>query len=155
MANASPPTRRHRAERSPRPWIRPTLIVLASTALIAAAAVGDHLLSQDATTPRAPVTRPLGQATHPERTISSPRPTPSPTPDPLVRDALGLKPLEDIESGDRVIYQGKVCTWQKWDGNINTSMIKCPGEKAFEIETGRLTPVERKSKGTEVSAARC
>ena len=53
-----------------------------------------------------------------------------------------MKPLEDIEKGDRVIYQEHVCVWLLWDRNINTSTIRCRGQHAFQIQTGRLTPVE-------------
>jgi hypothetical protein len=63
--------------------------------------------------------------------------------DPVAR-ARQVKPLEDIQAGDRVLYQGHVCTWQLWNGSINTSTITCPGQKSFEIQTGRLTPVESK-----------
>lgn len=78
-------------------------------------------------------------------------PAPSPTSQPLVSTppnvdlvaaAMKVKPLEDIQKGDRVIYQGHVCRWQLWDLNINTSTIKCASRKAFQIQTGRLTPVE-------------
>lgn len=72
-------------------------------------------------------------------------PTPSATAADLVARARQIKPLEDIHKGDRVLYQGSVCTWQLWDKDITTSTIKCPGAKAFQIQTGRLTPVELKT----------
>ncbi len=64
--------------------------------------------------------------------------------DDLVANALKIKPLENIERGDRVIFRGKVCAWQMWNRTINTSTIKCPGRNVFQTQTGRLTPVELK-----------
>jgi len=64
----------------------------------------------------------------------------------LVANARKIKPLEDIEKGDRVLFRGRVCTWQLWSKNINTSIIKCPGRELLQTQTARLTPVElRKS----------
>ncbi len=71
--------------------------------------------------------------------------TPAPTTTDLVQRAAEVKPLEDIKKGDRVLYQGHVCRWQLWNLNINTSTIKCTSGKAFQIQTGRLTPVELKT----------
>jgi hypothetical protein len=62
----------------------------------------------------------------------------------LVANAKRIKPLEDIKKGDRVIFRGQVCVWQLWNGDINTSTIKCPGRNRFLTQTGRLTPVELK-----------
>ncbi len=69
--------------------------------------------------------------------------------DDLVERARKTKPLEDISRGDRVLYQGHVCTWLSWDRNINTSSIRCPAAVAFTTETGRLTPVELKGTPTK------
>jgi hypothetical protein len=82
--------------------------------------------------------------------ITTPKPvtataSPVATPEDLVANALAVKPLEDIQKGDRVIYQGHVCRWILWNKDINTSTIKCPGQKQFQIQTGRLTPVEKKT----------
>ena len=60
----------------------------------------------------------------------------------LVANAKKVKPLEDLERGDRVIFRGRVCIWQLWNNSINTSTIKCPGRNPFQTQTGRLTPVE-------------
>ncbi|HST84222.1 MAG TPA: hypothetical protein VLL08_20975 [Kineosporiaceae bacterium] len=65
-------------------------------------------------------------------------------PSGLVANAKRIKPLENIEKGDRVIFRGQVCVWQLWNGNLNTSTIKCPGRNRFQTQTGRLTPVELK-----------
>jgi hypothetical protein len=60
----------------------------------------------------------------------------------LIANAKRIKPLEDIDRGDRVIFRGQVCTWQLWTRTINTSTIKCPGRSRFQTQTARLTPVE-------------
>lgn len=61
-----------------------------------------------------------------------------------VEAARKIKPLEDIEPGDRVLYQGSLCVWDEWAGDIDVSVITCDDE-TFEIQTGRLTPVELRS----------
>jgi hypothetical protein len=65
----------------------------------------------------------------------------NPPPDPVAA-ARKVKPLEDIEKGDRVLYRAKVCIWRGWNGSISTSIITCPGDDEIRIQTGRLTPVE-------------
>jgi len=65
----------------------------------------------------------------------------------LVANAKRIKPLEDITKGDRVIFRGQVCIWQLWNGNLNTSTIKCPGRNRLLTQTARLTPVELKPGG--------
>lgn len=62
----------------------------------------------------------------------------------LVANAKKIKPLENIQKGDRVIFRGRVCIWQLWNRNINTSTIKCSGRNRFQTQTARLTPVELK-----------
>jgi hypothetical protein len=71
--------------------------------------------------------------------VASPSPSAG---DELITNARKLKPLEDIQKGDRVIFRGRVCVWRLWNNNINTSTIKCPGKNLFQTQTARLTPVE-------------
>lgn len=56
--------------------------------------------------------------------------------------AKNLKPLSDIQQEDRVIYQATACKWLQWSGDINTSVIKCPGRALLHVDTVQLTPVE-------------
>jgi hypothetical protein len=56
--------------------------------------------------------------------------------------AKNLKPLSAIEQEDRVIYRGTACKWLEWSGDINTSVIKCPGRGLQHVDTVQLTPVE-------------
>jgi hypothetical protein len=116
------------------------LVVAAFVAVIllgAGAYLGDIFRSSDPPQSLTPIHAPVLLPAAPPR----PTPTPSPSAD-LVAAALKVKPLEDIHKGDRVIYQGHVCRWLLWNLNINTSTIKCAAGKAFQIQTGRLTPVE-------------
>lgn len=144
MSTSSLPPRQpsHRAESTS--WILPVVIVCSLIALVVGAVVIDRIFSED-TTVKTPV---FDQPTHPVSAPSTRRPTPTPTVEDLVAKAMKMKPLEDIEKGDRVLYQGHTCRWMSWDKNINTSTIKCPGEKAFQIQTGRLTPVEMRTPGS-------
>jgi hypothetical protein len=80
--------------------------------------------------------------------LSLPAPSTGPIPkivrisqDPIVA-AKSLKPLVDIQKEDRVIYHGVTCKWIEWNGNINTSVIKCPGRSLLHTDTVQLTPVE-------------
>jgi hypothetical protein len=63
--------------------------------------------------------------------------------DPIVV-AKQLKPLADIQRDDRVIYQGRTCSWLQWSGNINTSLIKCANRPPQQTDTVQLTPVENR-----------
>jgi hypothetical protein len=139
MASSELPTRqRHRNTRS-----LPTNDVLVFGAFMAVLLLVGVLVAWKSLTHNPPAAPPhpsvLGT---PASVVATSTPTPSPTPEDLVANAKRIKPLEDIKKGDRVIYQGHVCHWLLWDLNINTSTIKCETGKAFQIQTGRLTPVE-------------
>jgi hypothetical protein len=75
-------------------------------------------------------------------TAAAPRPA-SVAPD-LISEAKRIKPLADMQTEDRVIYQGTACYWLKWSGDVNTSVIRCPGRPLLRTQTMRLTPVEAK-----------
>lgn len=72
-------------------------------------------------------------------------PTPTEQKDDLVAQAREVKPLEDLDPGDRVLYQEHLCYWRAWMGSVSTSKIECTEGDPFQIQTARLTPVERKS----------
>jgi hypothetical protein len=90
-----------------------------------------------------------GDALAPEASVLAlPAPSTGPAPkivqvsqDPIAV-AKHLKPLSDIQQEDRVIYQGTACKWLEWRGDINTSVIKCPGRALQRVDTVQLTPVE-------------
>lgn len=146
--------RRHRNETPPRrgpigPMICTGLILATLVSALVVAALADDA-PQEGTHEAAPTTQTAttpGTTPTPEATTTT-----SPTED-LVVSAQRIKPLEDIEKGDRVIYQGDVCTWLKWEGDINVSTIRCE-ERTFDIQTGRLTPVEHKDGPSKLKVRR-
>lgn len=138
------PVGRHKVHSSANPrWL--IIVIIAAGLLLIACMIalvftltgGHH--SQAPTAPVTPDQTPIA------RTYTGPATEVTSVPKDLIARAKQIKPLEDIHKGDRVLYQGHVCTWQTWDKDITTSTIKCPGEKAFQIQTGRLTPVELKT----------
>jgi hypothetical protein len=90
-----------------------------------------------------------GDALAPEASVMAlPTPTTGPAPkiirvaeDPIVT-AKKVKPLADVQKDDLVIYQGITCSWVQWNGNVNSSVIKCPGRAAFRTNTIQLMPVQ-------------
>ena len=133
-------TRRRRAHREPprQQSVVPVLLLLGLiAAVVVAVAVGaldGYSRSQHS----------LAEPT----TLSTPRQSDRPKPeDPLITAARALKPLIDSQPGDRVLYQGKVCVWLRWEGNaanpdLGRPVIKCPTERTLTTDTARLTPID-------------
>lgn len=99
--------------------------------------------------PTAPATRPpaLGTPTSTSKVTTKPsvarvQPIAS-SEDTAIAIARELKPLENLDEGDRVLYQDRVCTWQKWGKRMTTSTIECAG-LTFTTDTMRLIPAERR-----------
>lgn len=134
---SSVPKSRHKATGSA---VRhPVMMVAILPILVLGAIAIDQLASDDE--PTATKT-PLVSTTAPRTPATTSAPTPSATRDDEVAKAFAVKPLEDLQEGDRVIYESKVCRWLSWDQSISISTIKCPRESEFAIQTARLTPVE-------------
>ncbi len=60
-----------------------------------------------------------------------------------IDEARRYKPLYELRPGDRVLYDGEVCLFRRWENGVNTSTIKCDEVPEFQISTARLVPVER------------
>lgn len=60
--------------------------------------------------------------------------------------ARQLQPLQELQPGDRVLYDAgdgrPLCVFKNWSGSIASSEIKCPGLPPLTVETGFLTSVE-------------
>jgi hypothetical protein len=150
MADSAPLRRRHKgedpfADKAVIAFIVVTTIIIVAALFVLRSHLDDEVVSVSVRT----------VTTAPSVDITTIAPVPSPSATPvvgggthvdLVAAARLVKPLEDITKGDRVLYRGQVCRWLSWDLNINTSTIKCATGDAFQIQTGRLTPVEQASR---------
>jgi hypothetical protein len=73
--------------------------------------------------------------------------SPQPGRDDPASAAMAIKPIEDLQANDRVVYQNRLCQWRSWGRSKDTSMINCSGRRSFQTQTFRLTPVEMKAAG--------
>lgn len=142
MSASDAPRRRHRKPSSRTDVIIYIALLLILTTIILIAALR---LSGKPSTPAPRTTPTTITVTHPPTPTKTPKPSRTSLKDPQVAAALKIKPLEDLQKGDRVIYQNHPCIWLAWNKNITTSTIRCTGD-SFQIQTGRLTPVEKKTK---------
>ncbi len=135
------PERRHRQEGPPR---RGTAIPIALVVLIVGGAIVALLLiiardqgafdDKPAPTPTTTRPQPSSGTTSRTRAVINGEGL-------EVASARLVKPLVELEKGDRVLYQDQLCTWKDWHAGITQSTITC-GELTFDTETAKLTPVE-------------
>jgi hypothetical protein len=139
MTNTTHPSPRGRRRADPNTqWILPVVTTFSIAAVLIALVVIYSIVDDGA--PRAvSTTASTGIAVVGSTPTGGPTSVPR---SPLIDNALRIKPLEDSQRQDRVIYRGVVCRWLRWDKSIATSLIKCAGKKEFRVATGRLTPVE-------------
>jgi hypothetical protein len=130
-----PATSRHKIHNPRADWVLPIVILFTLAAVIIGVYLVTGMLNDD---PRAGSTQPRA-STQPGAGAVVP---PTLSREQMLDNARRLKPLEDLEEGDRVLYKGRVYTWESWHKSIDTSRIRSVTGKEFEVPTGRLTPVE-------------
>jgi hypothetical protein len=98
---------------------------------------------------RPPVATPGSESTPPPATGAATPPAsasaaPAATEDALVAAARAVKPLADLETGDRVLYKGEVWYWRGWDARPELSWISAAPDHPdrLQVQTALLTPVE-------------
>lgn len=131
-------TSRHKSLTPRAAWVLPTVIACCVAAVITGAYALNGMFGDS---------EPRAASTHSSGGLAVTAPSTSPfrvTPDQLVDNAQLIKPLEDLDKGDRVLFRERVCLWQGWNKNINTSTITCTG-KTLKVATARLTPLEQKT----------
>ncbi len=135
--------REHR--RSSGRHVDPRLFLLAAFllgVLVAAAVAGVLVMGSDDSETSASEPTPTSGAPSTAPATPSESPPASPLPEDVQR-ALQVKPLNDLEPGDRVVYNATACRFQSWVTDaMEVAVIGCPGEEPFQAKTVFLVPVE-------------
>ena len=122
----------------------PRLLLLAAFvvgALLAGATVAIVTAGTEPGTISSPHGRPEPSAVV-TRTVST-RPSAAAAGGARMRQGLMTKPLTQLAPGDRVVYNMRACTFRgRVGGDVEVSLIACPGQAPFQVRTVTLVPVE-------------